>query len=202
LEGKLVFGKTRYNFWLDATIFVAFLITAITGLLLWLVVPHEQGSQTLLLELARRTWVGIHDWAGIVVLTGVATHIALHWKWITCVAGRYLGKLAQQARINFSLNSLLFAAFVVVNLSGLVAWLIWPSGGYWGGLNMLYDGSLLDLTRHNWNDLHVWAGLAMIAVLAIHLALHWKWVVCSIRRYAQSAFCNLQAAEQPNECPV
>ena len=52
-----MFGKTRYNFWLDATIFVAFLITAITGLLLWLVVPHEQGSQTLLLELARRTWV-------------------------------------------------------------------------------------------------------------------------------------------------
>ena len=66
-----MFNKTKYNFWLDATIFIAFLITAITGLLLWLVIPHEQGSQALsLLGLSRRTWVGLHDWAGLAMLIG------------------------------------------------------------------------------------------------------------------------------------
>jgi len=203
MEGKLVFNKTKYNFWLDATIFIAFLITAITGLLLWMVLPHEQGSQALsLLGLSRRTWVDLHDWAGLAMLIGATTHIALHWKWVTCVARRFLGKLAQQARFNFSLNSFLFVAFALASLSGLVAWLVLPSGGYRGGRNPLYNASLLGLTRYGWNDVHLWAGLAMIAVLVVHLALHQRWIVCSIRRYAQAAFCNLQAADQSNECPA
>jgi hypothetical protein len=203
MEGKLVFSKTKYNFWLDATIFITFLITAVTGLLLWLVIPHEQGSQALsLLGLSRRTWVDIHDWVGLAMLIGATIHIVLHWKWITCVAGRFFGKLAQQARLNFSLNGFLFVAFVLANLSGLVAWLVLPSGGYRGGRNPLYNASLLGLTRSGWNDVHLWAGLAMIAVLVVHLALHWRWVACSIRRYAQAAFRDLQATDRPNECPA
>jgi len=199
-----VFSKTKYNFWLDPTIFIAFLITAATGLPLWLAIPHGQGSSQALslLGLSRRTWVDIHDWAGLTMLIGATTHIILHWEWITCVAGRFFGKLARQARLNFSLNSLLFVAFVLVNLSGLVAWLVLPSGGYRGGRNPLHNASLLGLTRYGWNDVHLWVGLAMIAVLVVHLALHWRWVACSIRRYAQAAFRDFRATGQPDECPV
>ena len=185
-----MFGKTRLNFWFDVTIFIAFLITAATGLLLWLVIPGGGGSGWFIfLGLTRREWVTLHNWAGLTMLIGATIHLTLHWPWITCVVSRFFGKLVRQARINFSLSSLMLVAFFLTSLSGLIAWLILPSGGYRGGRNPFYHATLLGLTRHDWNDLHLWAGLAMIAILTIHLALHWQWIVCTAHRYAQTAVC-------------
>jgi hypothetical protein len=198
-----MFSKTRFNFWLDITILIAFLITTITGLLLWLVLPHGSGSQSFIfLGLTRQTWINIHEWVGLVMLIGAGVHIALHWKWISCIADRFFKKLARQARLNFSLDSLLFVAFFLASLSGLVAWLLLPSGGYQGGRNPYYNATLLGLTRHGWNDLHLYAGLAIIAVFAVHLALHWNWLVCVARRYAQAAVCNWRHADRSRECAV
>lgn len=190
-----MYGKTKFNFWFDVTIFTAFLVTAFTGLLLWLVIPSGPGRGALLfMGLTRRTWVDLHNWIGLGMLAGVVVHLALHWRWISCVADRFFKKLVRQARLNFTLNSLLFAAFFLVSLSGLVAWLVLPGGGYRGGRNPFYKATLLGLTHHDWTDLHLWAGLAMIVILVIHLALHWRWVLCIARRYARAAIC------QPNEC--
>jgi fucose 4-O-acetylase-like acetyltransferase len=187
-----MFGKTKTNFWLDIVIFTAFLATAITGLLLWLVIPGGRGSGNLIfLGLTRHTWVDLHNWAGLAMLIGAVVHLILHWKWLICVAERFFKKLARQARLNFSLDSLLFVAFFLVSLSGLVSWLILPSGGYRGGRNPFYNATLLGLSRHDWNNLHLWAGLAMIAILTVHLALHWRWIVCTAHRYAQATVCNL-----------
>ncbi len=192
-----MFGKTKTNFWFDVTIFILFLITALTGLLLWLILPGGRGSSgTIFLGLTRQSWIDLHNWIGLAMLVGVTLHLLLHWKWISCVSQRYFKKLARQARVNFSLNSLLFVAFFLVNLSGLIAWLVLPSGGYQGGRNPFYGATLLTLTRHDWKDLHLWAGLAMIVILVIHLALHWQWVMCVVRRYTQAAFC------RSDECAI
>ena len=188
-----MFGKSRYNFWLDLSILTAFLVTAVTGLLLWLVLPHGPGSQSsVFLGLTRYAWIDIHDWAGLAMLLGAATHIALHWKWISCVAGRYFKRLARQARINFSLNSLLFIAFFLVSLSGLVAWLVLPGSGE----------AAVSPVGHGWNDIHLWTGLAMIVVLTVHFALHWNWLTFTARRYAQAAVSNWHQTAQPDECTV
>ena len=190
-------GKTKTNFWLDLTILTTFLLTALTGLLLWLILPGGRGSgETVLLGLTRHQWIDLHNWIGLAMLAGVTLHLALHWKWITCVSRRYFKKLARQARINFSLNAILFVAFFLANLSGLIIWLILPSGGFQGGRNPFYNATLLSLTRHQWQDLHLWAGLAMIVILINHLVLHWDWLVCVARRYTQAARC------QSDECAV
>jgi hypothetical protein len=99
-------------------------------------------------------------------------------------------------------NAFLFIAFFMASLSGLVAWLVLGSGGYRGGRNPLYNASLLSLTRHDWSDLHLWAGLAMMAVLTVHLALHWKWVMCVIRRYGEAALCSFRQQPASNECSL
>jgi cytochrome b len=192
-----MFGKTKDNFWLDVTIFTLFLATALTGLLLWLVLPDGRGSgNTIFLGLTRNTWIDLHNWVGLAMLAGVTLHLVLHWKWITCVSRRYFKKLARQARINFSLNSLLFVAFFLVNISGLIVWLVLPSGGYQGGRNPFYNATIFTLTRHGWKDLHLWVGLALIVILTIHLVLHWQWVTCVARRYTRAALC------QSDECAV
>jgi uncharacterized membrane protein len=33
------------------------------------------------------------------------------------------------------------------------------------------------LTRHRWGDIHYWISFALLAFVAIHLVLHWNWVV-------------------------
>jgi hypothetical protein len=185
-----MFGKNKVNFWLDITIFIAFVMTAITGLMLWLLIPGGQGSGWLVFwGLTRHEWVDVHNWAGLVMLLGVLAHLVLHWPWINCVLDRFFGKLARQARINFSLDVGLFAAFVITGLSGLVAWLILPSGGYQGGRNPLYNATFYGLTRHQWNDIHLWVSLAMMGIIIIHLTLHWRWIVCTVRRYTQATLC-------------
>jgi hypothetical protein len=189
--GFFMFGKTRFNFWFDVTIFITFLVTAGTGLLLWLVIPGGgRGSgEFIFLGLTRHSWIDLHKWVGLGMSAGVAAHLILHWEWISCVAERFFKKLVRQARLNFALNSFLFVAFFLTGLSGLVVWLILPAGGYQGGRNPFYNATLLGLTRHNWNDFHLWAGLAMIAILTVHLSLHWKWIICVARRYTQAALC-------------
>jgi hypothetical protein len=187
-----MFGKAKFNLLMDITIFVAFVITAITGVFFWLFLPEGRGSSEMFfLGIPKSVWADVHDWAGVIMLSGAALHLTLHWKWIKCVGKRYFGKLARQARLNFTLNSLLFLAFIIVNLSGLIVWLVMPSGGYQGGRNPAYQMTLINLSRHTWNDIHLWSGLAMILVLIVHISLHWKWIACMLRRYTLETLCAL-----------
>ena len=183
-------GTIKNNFWLDVVIFILFLVVSLTGLLLWLILPDGQhSSQLVWLGLTRAGWIDLHNWFGVALLAGIAIHLLLHTTWIVCVGRRYFKKLARQARLNFSLDTVLFLAFFVINISGLIIWLVLPSGGFQGGRNPTYGATLLWLDRHGWKDLHLWASLAMIAVMVLHVVWHWSWVMCVIRRYSRSVAC-------------
>lgn len=41
---------------------------------------------------------------------------------------------------------------------------------------------LWGLTRHQWGEIHFWMSVGLMAILALHLSLHWSWIVCVIRR--------------------
>jgi hypothetical protein len=40
---------------------------------------------------------------------------------------------------------------------------------------------LWGLDRHEWGTVHFWIALGFLAVLALHLFLHWRWIVCVLR---------------------
>ncbi|MFZ2171634.1 MAG: DUF4405 domain-containing protein [Methylococcaceae bacterium] len=40
--------------------------------------------------------------------------------------------------------------------------------------------SLWGYTRHQWGDIHFWISLGLLIVLAVHLVLHWNWIVTVI----------------------
>jgi Domain of unknown function (DUF4405)/Planctomycete cytochrome C len=44
------------------------------------------------------------------------------------------------------------------------------------------DLILWGLTRHQWGDIHFWISLGLIAVILLHLCLHWQWIVISVKR--------------------
>jgi len=148
--------KTKSNFWLDMSILVAFVTILLTGIILWLVLPEGRGSSTALLwGLTKNVWLDVHIWSGVVMFIGAAVHLLIHWRWVSCVGKRYFKKLARQARINFTLNTLVFAGFFLANLTGLVIWLLLPQGGYQGGRHAAFQKLFLGLERGVWGEWHL-----------------------------------------------
>ena len=59
--------------------------------------------------------------------------------------------------------------------TGLILWLALPSG-HGPGLGRGSGRAFAAVDRHTWVDLHDWAGMALVAVVGVHLALNWRWV--------------------------
>lgn len=85
------FNRAKVNLTLDVAIGLAFLVEAVSGFVLWLVLPHGgyQGGKNLLYGqsfiLSRSAWLSMHDWFALVMVVGVLAHIVLHWRWIVCM---------------------------------------------------------------------------------------------------------------------
>ena len=68
-------------------------------------------------------------------------------------------------------------------VSGFVLWLGFPDRGGGGGHRLGGGGGGLgnltfwELSRHTWIDIHDWVAVALVALVIIHVILHWKWIV-------------------------
>ena len=99
--------------------------------------------------------------------------------------------LSKPTRNNWLLDSLLLISGLIAMVSGIY-FLFFPIGGYQGGRNPAYN-LILIFTRHTWDDLHTWSGVAMIMIITIHLSLHWHWVVNMTRRMLKEIFTRKQS---------
>ena len=88
--------------------------------------------------------------------------------------------MSNKAKTRFALDSVIAVAFALSALSGIVMLLV--PGGYEGGRNPNYGREILWLGHHQWSDLHTWGSLVMIAGVLVHVALHWKWIVCMVKK--------------------
>jgi hypothetical protein len=88
--------------------------------------------------------------------------------------------ISHQTRRNWLIDAGLFTSAITAMLTGIY-FLFLPVGGYQGGRNTLY-GIVIFFERHTWEDLHLWSGTIMIIIAAIHLILHWSWVMNMARR--------------------
>jgi len=86
-----------------------------------------------------------------------------------------------KARLNYLLDAVIGLAFLLSGATG-VAFLLMGDGGYQGGRSAGFATALLGLSRGTWSDLHTWASLVMIAGIVVHVALHWKWIVCMTKK--------------------
>lgn len=69
-------------------------------------------------------------------------------------------------------------AVVVIGLAwtGLLMEYVLPAGSGRRGL------SLWGWDRHEWGELHLYLALGAIALVVIHIALHWRWVSTMVMR--------------------
>ena len=118
------------------------------------------------------TGMTIHEWLGVAFLATLLTHLLFHWQWIVNVTTSFFKKLWHSSRLNY-----------VVNL----AFLVLMTGALFSGL-MISESVLAFFGIHIepnpvWNGLHHTTSDASIAILGLHLALHWKWIVNNLNRY-------------------
>lgn len=72
---------------------------------------------------------------------------------------------------NRILNLSLYLEFCALTGIGLMlAWRLPP--GTHGGRGL----TVLDMSRHEWGDIHLWVGIAFIVTVIAHLLMHWKWL--------------------------
>ncbi len=90
-------NKTKVNYWLDLLITVAFLLSAVSGVVFLLPV----GSATVF-GVAYRTWDQLHTWSSLLMIAGVGVHLALHWKWITTMTRKTFLHARQPARAAYA----------------------------------------------------------------------------------------------------
>lgn len=78
--------------------------------------------------------------------------------------------------VNYALDSLSLLGMLALLGTGTVMKFVLPPGS--GGK------TLSGLGRHGWGDVHFWIAAALVAVLVLHVALHWAWVCATTRRVA------------------
>jgi hypothetical protein len=82
--------------------------------------------------------------------------------------------MTRRTTTNLVVDIVAFAAFVLLTSTGLVERYILPPGT--GRFQSLWG-----LDRHQWGQVHFWIALFLMGVLAMHVVLHWKWIVCVVR---------------------
>ena len=76
--------------------------------------------------------------------------------------------------VNFLVDAIALAGLVFLMATGLFLRFILPSGS---GKNL----SVWGFTRHEWGDIHFYIAIFIVAVLSLHLVLHWRWIICAIQ---------------------
>ena len=126
----------------------------------------------ILVNIPQATGIGIHEWASVLFIVPILIHILLDWKWIVSVTKRMFGKLPGEVRTNHILDLIIFVMMVLALFTGfLISEAALPALGIPIFIDPFWS-SMHDLT----------ANLTML-LIGIHLAMHWGWIVKSIKRY-------------------
>jgi hypothetical protein len=76
--------------------------------------------------------------------------------------------------VNFVVDVLALAAFVFLMATGtLMRYVLPPGSGHFA--------TLWGMDRHDWGQIHFWIAMVLIAVMALHLFLHWRWIVGTVQ---------------------
>jgi uncharacterized membrane protein YhaH (DUF805 family) len=90
--------------------------------------------------------------------------------------------------LNFAIDLLTLMVMLCVALTGLLLRFVLPPGSRGGAGRTLWNWG-----RHDFGDLHFYLVLGLLALLVVHLALHWNWVCVTVRRW----FARGDSVERP-----
>ena len=114
----------------------------------------------------------MHEWLGIAIAVGLVVHLVQHTNWIVTTTRRIFSATSWRNRLNYLMMGALFLAFVAVIASGLI---ISEVALPWIGITTN--------PASFWVWLHLASVSAVLWLTALHVALNWKWIATTARRY-------------------
>lgn len=93
--------------------------------------------------------------------------------------------MSVKPRTNFILDTIILVLFVVVLVSGVLLWQVYPEGQsrHQGRrAEVTPTETVMGLDRSDMRAVHDWAGVLMGVLVGVHLVFHWKWIVCQMKR--------------------
>ena len=118
------------------------------------------------------TGLAIHEWLSLALAGAILVHLVLHADWAWEVLKRFFRKLWHSSRLNFVVDLAVLIAFVGVMLSGiLISREILAVLGIQLGEN------------RTWQQIHRLTADASVWLMALHFALHWRWIGNAFKRY-------------------
>jgi cytochrome b561 len=117
------------------------------------------------------TGLAVHEWIGLGFGLALVVHATLHWDWVLRTTRRLFGQLPGRERIRWLVDLALFfvmtlcvASGVLISRSALPALGITPAAGSF------------------WTGLHSTAADVTVALVGLHVALSWRWILTVGRR--------------------
>ena len=118
------------------------------------------------------TGIPFHEWIGIVFIIPIVVHVVMDWQWMLSVTQRLFKNLNGETRFNHFWDVLLFIMMTLVIFSGVI---VSRSALPALGIPIQVD--------HVWVELHEATANLLIIMVGIHLAMHLKWIVSTMKRY-------------------
>lgn len=117
------------------------------------------------------TGVSVHEWLSIAVIVPLLLHVIVNWEQTIHFIEKFADRLRNKSRVDLLVDIALFVSTVAVMLSGLLI-----SQAISGFLGVAINPSAL------WVAVHSVSADLTIALLLVHLALHWRWMLNAARK--------------------
>lgn len=122
------------------------------------------------------TGIPAHEWIGFIVIIPLLVHLILDWDWIVSVTKRMFKRTPGQTRFNYGLDWLLFVMITLSIFSGaMISVAALPALGFTFSVEPNVD--------LYWLPIHTLTSNLLLPLIGIHLAMHGKWIVSSVKKY-------------------
>jgi hypothetical protein len=124
------------------------------------------------LEAITFTGLSLHEWLGVATTGLILFHLLMSWAWISASSRRLAAADASRTRVNYALNSCLFASAITAIFSGLVlSEVALPAIGIRSAAGNI-----------QWRYIHNRASDVVLIFAGLHLAINWDWSVAAARK--------------------
>lgn len=118
------------------------------------------------------TGLPIHEWLGVFFAGAFLVHILLHWDWVVNLTRKFFQNWLHETRLNYILNALLLGALFIVTITGILM-------SRTLGLSITL-ATELEAPIHM---LHLVGSELVLILVALHVAMHWKWIQTNAAKY-------------------
>lgn len=117
------------------------------------------------------TGIGLHEWLGVGVYVVLFVHVLFHMDWVFNTTKRAWTHRSWATTGNWCLDVLIFISLTLCTVAGVLI-----SGDFLPALGLYADG------YYFWDPVHSFSAKLLLALLIVHIVVHWKWIVSFFKK--------------------